>query len=165
LHDKKARKGISRTPTERDIFCWNEVLMRRAIQQYVDFLVSPQVLYKLYMDSKMHSEVTGSPAKVSRKVGGSFTAFDGALRGTNLLLVPDVMIVQAWRAAGWRKEDQDSILVMKFSQTNTGSRVDLVHVNVPESDYDGVSKGWKKYYWDPWRAYLGAKQDERTRSR
>ena len=33
-------------------------------------------------------------------------------------------------------------------------RIDLMHVNVADHDVEGVSEGWKKYYWDPWRAYL-----------
>ena len=33
-------------------------------------------------------------------------------------------------------------------------RIDLVHVNVPAHDYWGVEKGWKNFYWKPWRRYL-----------
>jgi hypothetical protein len=25
---------------------------------------------------------------------------------------------------------------------------------VADHDVEGVTEGWKKYYWDPWRAYL-----------
>ena len=34
-----------------------------------------------------------------------------------------------------------------------GAGVELVHVNVPEEDFAGVSQGWEKYYWAPCRAY------------
>lgn len=36
-------------------------------------------------------------------------------------------------------------------------RIELVHVNVPSHDYHGVNKGWKNYYWKPWRKYLARK--------
>jgi len=26
---------------------------------------------------------------------------------------------------------------------------------VPTQDFDGVRDGWRVYYWEPWRAYLG----------
>ncbi len=35
-----------------------------------------------------------------------------------------------------------------------GARIELVHTNVPEVDFAGVSQGWDKFYWTPWRACL-----------
>lgn len=132
--------------------------MTKAIQQSVEFDAAPESLYELYMDARQHSKATGSPAKLSRKPGASFTAFGGQLRGKNLLIVPKKMIVQSWRSTSWKKEDADSILIITFSRTKSGGRVDLVHVNVPEDDYKGVSDGWSKYYWKPWRTYLAAER-------
>ena len=34
-------------------------------------------------------------------------------------------------------------------------QIDLVHVNVADHDFEDVSKGWEKYYWAPWRKFLG----------
>ena len=130
--------------------------MTPAIQQSVEFAASPETLYELYMDSKQHAEATGAPAKVSRKVRGRFTAFRGQLEGKNLLLIPNKMIVQTWRSTGWKNSDPDSILVIRFSKTKAGTRVDLVHVNVPEHDHQGVTDGWRHYYWEPWQVYLEA---------
>jgi activator of HSP90 ATPase len=128
--------------------------MTKAIQQSVEFEVSPETLYETYVNSRKHSASTGAPAKLGRKVGAKFTAFDGSLLGRNLLLVPNKMIVQAWRADHWKAADTDSILVLTFTKTAKGARVDLVHANVPEHDHRGVSEGWRKYYWNPWQAYF-----------
>ncbi len=49
--------------------------------------------------------------------------------------------------------------MLTFSKTENGTQIDLVHVNVPEHDHDGVTNGWETYYWKPWRAYLA----QRTR--
>lgn len=132
--------------------------MTKAIQQSVEFDASPETLYELYMDSGQHSKATGSPAKLGRKAGASFTAFGGKLRGKNLLIFPKKMIVQSWRSTSWKKEDSDSILVLVFSKAKSGGRVDLVHVNVPEYDHKSVSEGWSSYYWKPWRMYLAAER-------
>lgn len=35
--------------------------------------------------------------------------------------------------------------------------IELTHVNVADSDFAGVSEGWAKYYFIPWRAYLEGK--------
>jgi len=128
--------------------------MTDAIQQSVEFEASPKTLYDLYMNSAKHTKATGAPAKISPKVGGTFTAWGKSLRGKNLVLVPGKMIVQLWRSTGFHKSDPDSILILTFNKTATGTRVDLVHVNVPEQDHLGVTQGWPKYYWEPWRAYL-----------
>ncbi len=142
--------------------------MTPSIQQSVEFDATPETLYEMYMDSKQHTQATGAPAKFSRKVGGAFTAFGGQLKGRTLLLIQNQMIVQTWRADMWKKTDPDSILVLQFSKTKTGSRIDLVHVNVPEYDHQGVTEGWHHYYWEPWRVYLEAhalKQKATARSK
>jgi len=97
------------------------------------------------------------PAKASRRIGGAFTAFGGQILGRNLAIVPGKMIVQSWRASHWKKEDPDSVLVLRFSKAPGGGRIDLVHVNVPQYDHKGVTQGWPKYYWKPWKTYLAGR--------
>jgi len=119
---------------------------------------TPAKLYELFADSAKHSAATGMPAKISRKVGGNWTAFDKMLLGKNLVLIPNRMIVQTWRSSEWKKSDPDSILVVSFEKVPGGAKVDLVHVGVPDYDHAGVTEGWIKYYWEPWKAYLSAKK-------
>lgn len=35
-----------------------------------------------------------------------------------------------------------------------GGCIEVVHVNVVDQDFAGVSQGWEKFYWTPWRAHL-----------
>jgi activator of HSP90 ATPase len=69
-------------------------------------------------------------------------------------VVPKRLIVQTWRASHWTVADLDSILILRFSPDPAGGRIDLVHANVADHDYDSVNQGWEKYYWTPWRTYL-----------
>ena len=132
--------------------------MTNAIQQSVKFKASAAEIFDMYLDSKKHSAATGAPAKVSRKAGGKFTAWANQLSGRNLLIIPNKMIVQAWRANHWKSSDPDSILVIRFTETSKGTtQVDIVHANVPQYDHRGVSEGWPKYYWKPWKKYLAKK--------
>jgi activator of HSP90 ATPase len=130
--------------------------MKPPIEQSVKFACSPEVLFEMYMDSAKHSASTGAPAKIARHTGGSFKAFDGALSGRNLLIIPNRLVVQTWRSTAFKRDDPDSILVLEFSKAPGGAMVHMVHVNVPAQDHQGVRKGWPKFYWKHWKAYLAA---------
>jgi len=132
--------------------------MTPTIEQSVTFKATPAALYELFMDSAKHSAATGAPAKISRKVGGKWAAFGGMLWGKNLSLVPNRLIVQSWRSSQFKTADDDSILVVRFERASGGTTVTLRHVGVPKHDHKGVTRGWKKYYWEPWKEYLKMQQ-------
>jgi uncharacterized protein YndB with AHSA1/START domain len=73
----------------------------KTLQQTVTFKASPRQVYDMLMDSKKHQSLSGQRAKISRKVGGKFTAWGLRISGFNLALKPGQKIVQAWRATGW----------------------------------------------------------------
>lgn len=128
--------------------------MNAPIRQSVTLKASPRELFNAFLDSRQHSRITGAPARTGRRVGARFIAFGGALSGRNLMIIPGKMIVQAWRSTQFKAGDSDSILVLTFNKVAGGARIDLVHVNVPGHDHLGVTKGWPKYYWRPWKMYL-----------
>jgi activator of HSP90 ATPase len=132
--------------------------MTRAIQQSLTLPAKPDELYETFVDSKKHTAMTGMPAKIGKKTGEKWSAFGGSIWGRNILFVPGNMVVQTWRSTGFKKLDEDSILVVTFSKARGGGKIDLVHVNVSPSDHKGVTNGWKEYYWKPWRAYLAKKR-------
>ena len=131
--------------------------MTKTIVQQVKFGVAPERLYDIYMDSKKHGAATGSVAKVSKKVGSEFKAWDGYIAGKILALFPKRAIVQTWRAADWKKTDSDSILTIGVDKAPGGSLLTLVHAGVPDNQYEALKEGWVISYWDPWKAYLGLK--------
>jgi activator of HSP90 ATPase len=115
---------------------------------------TPDRLYDMYLDAQAHAAFTGAGVTISPLAGAPFSAFDGTLSGTMLHVEPKRLIVQTWRSAHWLAEDLDSVLVLSFWPEHDGARIELAHINVPEHDFAGVSQGWEKYYWTPWRAYL-----------
>ena len=80
----------------------------KTLQQTVTFKASPHQVYDMLMDSKKHRALSGQPAKISRKVGGKFTAWGSHISGFNLALKPGQKIVQAWRATGWWPDHSQS---------------------------------------------------------
>jgi uncharacterized protein YndB with AHSA1/START domain len=124
---------------------------------------SPARLYRMYLDPKQHAAFTGAPVKIAARVGAKFEAFGGALRGTILQIEPNRLIVQSWRSKHFGRRDLDSTLVLSFWPVKGGGRIELTHVNVASGDFAGVSEGWSKYYWVPWRQYLtGPKNRAKT---
>lgn len=128
--------------------------MPRNVVSAAAFVVPPDRLFDMYVDARSHSTFTGAPVVVEPVAGAAFSAFDGMLSGTILHIEPKRLIVQTWRSKNWPADAIDSVLVLSFWPEQHGARVELVHVNVPEEDFAGVSQGWEKYYWTPWRTYL-----------
>ena len=118
---------------------------------------TPDKLFDMYLDAEAHAAFTGFPVTIAARAGAPFRAFNEMLSGTILHIEPKRLIVQTWRSANWPAAAIDSVLTLSFWPEKDGARIELVHVNVPEEDFAGVSQGWEKYYWTPWRAYLTRK--------
>jgi activator of HSP90 ATPase len=115
---------------------------------------TPDKLFDMYLDAESHAAITGASVIIEPHAGAPFRAFNGMLSGIILHVEPKRLIVQTWRSANWPATAIDSVLTLSFWPQEEGARIELVHVNVSEDDFAGVSQGWAKYYWDPWRAYL-----------
>jgi len=129
--------------------------MPKTIQQTVTLPATAADLYRMYLNPRSHAAITGAPVKISAKPGSAFRAFNGDLSGKMLRTEPKRMIVQTWRSTRFGRKDLDSTLILTFwPRGRKSGRIQLVHVNVADRDVRGVTEGWKKYYWKPWRAYL-----------
>ncbi len=71
-----------------------------------------------------------------------------------LQVVKPRLIVQSWRGPAFKEDDPDSTLILTFTSEGSHGRIDLVHLDVPDQDLEGVTRGWGKMYFTPWRAYL-----------
>jgi activator of HSP90 ATPase len=128
--------------------------MPRTIILAASLPATPDKLFDMYLDAEAHAAFTGLPVILEPHRGGVFEAFDGMLSGTILHVEPKTLIVQTWRSGNWPLTAMDSVLMLSFWPAEDGARIELVHVNVPEEDFAGVSQGWEKYYWTPWHNYL-----------
>lgn len=134
--------------------------MPRTIHLAASLPASPDELFDMYLDPELHAAITGAPVSIGAHAGAQFHAFDNGLQGTILQVVPKRLIVQSWRAAGWKASDIDSTLILTFWPEGRGTRIELVHVNVADHDFAGVSQGWEIYYWAPWREYLKGRREQ-----
>lgn len=118
-------------------------------------------VFTAWLDPVEHGKMTGSSA--TDEGGGRFTAWDGYISGRTVSSVPHSKIVQAWRTTEFTGADPDSILTVLLEPTKGGTRVTLVHENIPDGQADGYQKGWEEFYFTPMKAYFaspGAKMRE-----
>ena len=99
---------------------------------------SPEDIYNAWLDSRGHSNMTGSPAKVSDKTGEEFTAWDGYIQGTNLELDPGKRIVQSWRTLEFQDSEEDSRVEIRFEAVKGGTKIVLFHSILPLKYYNDL---------------------------
>jgi activator of HSP90 ATPase len=128
--------------------------MSDVIAQSELFPAPADELFRMYLDPAEHAAITGAPVTISDKPGAEFSAFEGALSGRILAIVAPSLIVQSWRSTQFKPTDPDSTLILNFRADGNEGRIDLFHIDVPDHDHDGVTEGWHKFYWIPWRRYL-----------
>ena len=128
----------------------------------IEFEVSAQIpatqetIYEAWLDSSGHSKMTGSPADVSSIVGESFEAWDGYITGKNLKLEFPRRIVQRWRTIEFDDSDEDSFLEILFEAEGEGTRVTIIHTNLPDHGMQ-YRQGWNDAYLNPMKVYFGSK--------
>jgi activator of HSP90 ATPase len=127
--------------------------MSKLIRQTATFHATPHQVYEALMDTRRHARFTQSPAKISRRVGGKISAFGDYITGTNLELVPDRKIVQAWHASEW-PEGQMSKVTFRLTAVPAGTRRSFTHSGVPDGFVEAIRQGWIDNYWVPMKAML-----------
>ena len=115
---------------------------------------SPQRIYNAWLSGEEHAAFTGSRAEVDPSIGGRFSAWDGYITGTTQELEPDRRIVQAWRAADFPEGGPDARLEVLLEPDEQGTRITLVHTNLPEGQGPGYEEGWQDYYLKPMVGYF-----------
>src|SRR5512136_2955477 len=109
--------------------------MGKNLKQTATFKATPHAVYEILMDEKQHAAFTGGEAKISRKVGGKFSIYDGDIEGVNLELAPDKKIVQSWRYSNWPK-GYYSKATFSLKATSNGTRLTFTQTGVPEEFYN-----------------------------
>ena len=120
---------------------------------------APSEIYAAWLSSAGHSAMTGSPAKVDGNAGGAFRAWDGYITGRTLALEPARRIVQAWRTSEFPEEAPDSRLEVLLEAVPEGTRLTLIHTDLPEDQVDSYRQGWTDFYFQPMKEYFSSRID------
>ncbi len=117
----------------------------------------PSEIYKAWLDSKLHSAMTGSDAVVEPKLNGKFSAWDGYIEGTTIEMKPDKRIVQKWRTTDFPDSSPDSTVEIILKEVDKGTQLTLVHTDIPAGQGDEYKIGWKEFYFDLMKSYFKGK--------
>jgi activator of HSP90 ATPase len=130
-----------------------------SIHQEPVFNASRARLYSALTDAKqfdrvvqlsnaLQGRVPKLPTAISASEGGAFTLFDGYISGRQVQLVPDALIVQAWRSASWGP-GQYSIARFELKDRGAGSMILFDHGGFPIGEAQHLAAGWQANYWTP----------------
>jgi activator of HSP90 ATPase len=131
-------------------------LKTKTVRQVVTFKAAPKDVYEALMDQKKHARFSGAPAKISRKVGGLFSAYHGFCMGVQLELVENKKIVQAWRAKDWPEEHLSTATFLLEKIAGGGTKLTFTQSGVPENQAPHMKTGWSEHYWVPMKKMLEA---------
>ncbi|MCX6182306.1 MAG: SRPBCC domain-containing protein [Bacteroidetes bacterium] len=120
-----------------------------SFKQQVTLNASVDELFEQIMDSKKHSDLSGAKAVIGKKVGDSFSVYDGYAYGKNLKIIPGKLIVQSWRAheEKWPEECMSEVIFEFKKVDKTKSKIVFTHKNIPAVVAETFKKGWIDYYW------------------
>lgn len=110
-------------------------------------------IYKSWLSTQRHTKMTGGTAFVSDNIGDKFSAWDGYIKGENLVLEPYKRIVQSWRSTNFEDHEEDSQIEVTLSEAEGETLLTLSHTNVPESGEHYI-KGWDEHYFEPMKHYF-----------
>lgn len=113
-----------------------------------------EAIYKAWLSSEGHTEMTGGEAEITDQVGDTFTAWDGYISGINLELEANRKIVQSWRTTEFEEGQEDSQIEVLLKEVNGQTEITLIHTQLSEQD-EHYKKGWEDFYFKPMRAYFG----------
>jgi len=115
----------------------------------------PDRIFEAWLDSETHSAFTGAKASIEG-VGGSYSAWDGYIQGTTFEAEPHHRIVQSWRTTEFPDEAPPSRLEVLLEEDSDGTRVTLIHTELPEGMGAQYEAGWKEHYFTPMKIYFGS---------
>jgi activator of HSP90 ATPase len=136
-----------------------------SIHQQPAFTASRARVYRALLDARQFDrvvELSGVqqqmhlPAKSSQinpHPGGAFALFGGFITGRQVALVPNALIVQAWRADDWPKGVY-SIARFELIDHDAGCRILFDHTGFPPAEAESLASGWHEHYWEPLQKLL-----------
>lgn len=111
-------------------------------------------VFKFWTDSKLHTSITGSTAKINGKAGGEFTCWDEYISGHFVEIDHPKRIIQNWRTVEFPDNSPDSILTLSFKKQNEGTKITLVQTRIPDGQGDDYKQGWIDHYFDLMKKYF-----------
>jgi activator of HSP90 ATPase len=126
-------------------------------RQVYEALTNPRLFDQVMrLSGVMQSSAMASmktPTQISRQAGGRFVLFGGYITGRHIELVPNELVVQAWRTGSWDRGVY-SIVRFELGEQGTGTKILFDHAGFPKGQADHLAAGWQANYWSPLEHFL-----------
>jgi activator of HSP90 ATPase len=141
-----------------------------SIHQEPTFMASRKHVYEALTNARQFDQVTRlsgvmqssalasmkTPTQISQHAGGPFALFGGYIAGRHIELVPNELVVQAWRTGSWDRGVY-SIVRFELEEQGTGTKILFDHTGFPKGEADHLAAGWQANYWSPMAQFLAKK--------
>lgn len=128
-----------------------------SLQLTETFPATPERIWRAWLDSKEHTEMTGGgETSIQPAVGAAFRASDGYIVGMNVELEPFRRIVQTWRTTEFPPGAAHSRLEILLDPEGDGTRLSLLQTDIPEGQAEQYREAWRDYYFLPMKDYFEA---------
>lgn len=115
----------------------------KKIRQQFKINASVETVYRALTDPILIEQWSEAKALMNDYIGGRFSLFNGYIVGQNLEVKPNARISQNWRLKNWTDL---SHVQLELKRDGKGTIVDLLHDNIPDTDYVNVQQGWNRSY-------------------
>ncbi|HRG59365.1 MAG TPA: SRPBCC domain-containing protein [Bacteroidia bacterium] len=112
-------------------------------KKYYLLPATPEEVYNALTNPLSLQLWTGEKAVMSSEDNSEFSLWDGSITGLNLEFEKNKKIVQQWY---FGDQNEASIVTIKFHKHDEGTSVELLHTNIPDSDFDDIIEGWNESY-------------------
>ncbi len=133
----------------------------KTIRQTYEIRATPEQVWRALTDPDLIAEWSGAPAEFPLEVGATYSLWSGDIGGQIMEMVPNQRLVQTWEPEGWTTED--SVVAFVLVPTDLGTRIELVHENVEDWDYEDTSDGWDSFYLGAIKRMLEAETPDKRR--
>ena len=109
----------------------------------------PSVVFDYFTKPEALASWMGDRAILDPRPGGNFIVFfeERVVEGKYVTLESPRRLVISWGRAGSRSlPPESSILEVTLEIEGTGTRVDIVHSGLPESEAQRHAEGWRHYF-------------------
>lgn len=127
----------------------NEIM--KNLRQTYHIKAPVELVWQVLTEPKHIKGWGAGPAKMQAKVNTKFTLWGGDIYGKNIRVKKPALLQQDWFAGEWSKA---SFVSIQLTKERAGTKVTLVHRNIPDKSAPGIRSGWKDYYFGPLTEYV-----------
>ena len=128
-----------------------EIKKLKELKKVYHINAAVDVVWQALVDPRHIKGWGGGPAVMHAENGSKFSLWGGQIHGTTTDVVAPNTLVQDWYAGKWL---QGSVATFTLDEEGKGTKLILIHRDIPDNEYEDIDKGWDDYYLGPLKKYV-----------